>query len=372
MMMVANLLLRLSFATTARRTSFLPGVPWPDTSGATIDAHGAGLLTVGDQTYWYGSQRHGHPNVPNGTHYPKYAAYCYPPPPPDAAAAAASHLGVLTHSVTLGDGYTEGVNLYVADGDLYNWKRIGLVFAANETGAHCLERPKVIQCPGSGKYVLWAKGFTPDGNVKAVVATAETALGPFKLLDPAQPFYAPANTSMADATLYVEAGERGEKGVPWLFWRSRNQGFLAARLQSDCTAIEAGVPPISVASKQHEAPAVFHYNRRAYLWTSATSGFQANAAQLLVSQSGSLAGPWVADGNPTKDSTTFDSQSTYVLRNPSFMSAEKTPTLPQFLYLGDRWETKTTNFGRYVWLPLFIDETTGAVRVPNETSWHYG
>lgn len=51
----------------------------------------------------------------------------------------------------VGDGYTEGVNLYTSDGDLYNWKHAGLVFPANATGAHCLERPKVVKCPGTGK-----------------------------------------------------------------------------------------------------------------------------------------------------------------------------------------------------------------------------
>ena len=45
--------------------------------------------------------------------------------------------------------------------------------------------------------------------------------------------------------------------------------------------------------------------------------------------------------------------------------------LPQFIYLGDRWEQTTEDFGQYIWLPLFVNETTGVVRVQNESSWRY-
>jgi hypothetical protein len=33
----------------------------------------------------------------------------------------------------------------------------------------------------------------------------------------------------------------------------------------------------------------------------------------------------------------FDSQSTYIQPNPKFVSNEKTPKLPPFIYMGDRW-----------------------------------
>ena len=193
-----------------RYSAFHPGQPWTDTSGATIDAHGAGLLTVGTTTYWYGSQRQGHPaTAPRGT-YPPYSAFCHPPPAPDGSQRRRL------------DGFTLGVNLYVSDGDLYNWRHHGLVFDANVTGANCLERPKVVQCPATGKFVLWAKGDDNAGTVHppkpdnklAVVAVADTPLGPFRLADPQRPLYSPASCKLADATLHVSGGE------VWLYWRS--------------------------------------------------------------------------------------------------------------------------------------------------------
>ena len=33
------------------------GVPWYDTEGRTIDAHGGGMLQVDGTTFWYGSKR---------------------------------------------------------------------------------------------------------------------------------------------------------------------------------------------------------------------------------------------------------------------------------------------------------------------------
>lgn len=65
-----------------RYTSFHPAATWKDVQNLTIDAHGGGLFVDDDgTTYWYGSERHGHPNVEKHGVYPPYSAYCYPPPP---------------------------------------------------------------------------------------------------------------------------------------------------------------------------------------------------------------------------------------------------------------------------------------------------
>ena len=351
-----------------RHDSFRPGEVWTDTEGNTIDAHGAGLLSHDGTTYWYGTKRQGHPNVAKPGTYPRYSAYCYPPAPDGLGAHA-------------GDGFTEGVNLYSSDGDLYNWKHQGLVFAANKTGAHCLERPKVIRCPGTGKFVLWAKGFTPvksqfNGTKVAVVATADMPLGPFELAG-GVPFYAPGgNAQMADATLHVDSKNESA----WLYWRSPNvpplgPGFFVARLSADCTRLAERQPPKLIASIKHEAPAVFQAGGRTYIWTSSTTGFAANPAHLLVSNSGALEGPFVEAGNPTHNVSSFDSQSTFVLPNPAWNASAASEGLARFIYLADRWETKTEQFGRYLWLPLVVDtaapNVNDSIEVTNPPTWRY-
>ena len=321
--------------------------------------------------------------APHGE-YPQYSAYCYPSPDSEAQ-----------------DGFTEGVNLYVSDGDLYNWKRLGLVFDANATGAHCLERPKVIRCPKTGKFVLWAKGFTPlnakDPTAKwsnaklAVVATADTPLGPFSLVpNPSKTAFCASctgGTAMEDATLYVTKSS----AEPWLFWRSptnlptnhtpypdwQNGGLYAAKLNDECTAVADAAQITRIADIEHEAPAVFEAQGKLFVWTSSTSGFSANPAKLLVSESGAPSGPFRAAGNPTGNATSFDAQSTFILPNPAYMVAAATEAagggskLAQFIYAADRWQINTTDFGRYLWLPLRVDAGTGTVSVSNPEAWQY-
>ena len=56
------------------------------------------------------------------------------------------------------------------------------------------------------------------------------------------------------------------------------------------------------------------------------------------------------DGQPGLSS--YGSQSTFILPNPAWQLGSK---LPQFVYIADRWQPNTPNFGLYVWLPLFVD-----------------
>lgn len=349
--LMASVAAVLACLTTAAPTptydAFHPGEVWYDTSGAVIDAHGAGLLVDGQLTYWYGEQRQGHP-IPMPTPAQPYG--CYP--------------GATTAHGLLGDGYSEGVNAYVSDGDLYNWRSLGLVFAVNITGSHCLERPKVIKCPATGKYVLWAKGFTPppDDSVAAIVATSDGPAGPFKLANASRPFYKPGGKTFADGTLYVASD-----ATVYAYFRSRDDGLLVARLTDDCT--ELASKPAVLADKKHEGPAVFEHQGSVYLWTSGTSGWDSNPAQLLVNREGSFLGPFTDVGNPTHNDTTFDSQSTFILPNPAAGNSTDA-ACPPFIFLADRWQPSTDAFGRYVWLPLNVNPN-GTVVVTNPSVWQY-
>lgn len=106
-------------------------------------------------------------------------------------------------------------------------------------------------------------------------------------------------------------------------------------------------------------------------------------------------------GNPTNSPDSFSAQSTYVLPNPAYhksiantnatrsnRSTSNAGTtsnagLAQFIYIADRWQTNTTDFGRYLWLPLHIADAAAApasgagrsadpaITVTNPTSWKY-
>ena len=95
----------------------------------------------------------------------------------------------------------------------------------------------------------------------------------------------------------------------------------------------------------NEAPAMFKYQGKYYLFTSGTSGWKPNAARLAVSKS--IWGPWKKLGNPCVGKgkeKTFESQSTFVLPVQGYRKA--------FIFMADRWHPSNAIDGRYVWLPI--------------------
>jgi hypothetical protein len=130
--LILSSLLAVACAAGARYTSFRPGQQWLDTEGNEIRAHSGGLLYVptAAKHYWYGSD-----GYPNG-------------------------------DATL----NRQINVYESDGNLYNFKNMGVAFtmpllskcqgaaSPNITKpASCYaDRCKVLQHP-KGYFVMWCK-----------------------------------------------------------------------------------------------------------------------------------------------------------------------------------------------------------------------
>jgi hypothetical protein len=345
-------------------TAFRSGEPWFDTSGNVIDAHGGGFLRDGDLFYWYGSQRDGH-------------ACCH-------------------------DG---GINLY-SSRDLYSWRFESKVLAAfngSATGNGLdLERPKVVKCASTGKYVMWVRG-TGKGNTPQLlaVATSSKPTGPFTFIgNQSDPFHtvAPGNPNLpagyqyADATLFQDP----VSSKTFVYWRTRvdpqNTGFRAMELIDDCTKVKPETDTQLFQSSHREAPAMFFANHQYYLWTSGTDGWAPTNIHLytadrplgafnrsgLNNSRGWLIGwqpPPIPDpgspGNQRPEQPgiwAFGSQSTYILPNPKYSAGSR---LAPFIYMADRWTpSDNVSFGTYVWLPLFIDPRNDSrVQVIWHDSW---
>lgn len=223
----------------ATMTSFKSGVPWHDTGGNVIDAHGAGLLgPLNDTYYWYGSRR------------------------------------TVNASGTQMDG---GIAVYSST-DLYAWRYESVVLkpfncTSNDTSAESetanvstndypppsclngngldLERPKVVQCGGpGGKFVMWVRG-TGYGNSPQLlgVLSSDSPTGPFVFVSNKtgsnDPFHTvapgiknlPAGYQYADATLFQDP----TNFKSYVYWRTRmtkgldgTTGFRAMELTPDC------------------------------------------------------------------------------------------------------------------------------------------
>ena len=376
--------------------AFRSGEPWLDTRGKVIDAHGGGFLVHQGLTYWYGSQRNGWKCCHDG-----------------------------------------GINLYTST-DLYNWTARGLVlktFQADTNGSATgngrdLERPKVVRCAGTGKFVMWVRG-TGEGNTPqlAAVAISDSPLGPFTFvgnvtdpfhtIDPGNPNQ-PVGYQYADATLFQDP----TSSKTFVYWRTRvnaqHTGFRAMELTDDCRDVvpasdhqlvrvwrSNSVPHIrplrcqrpvfdprleQFQSPNREAPAVFFARGQYYLWASGTDGWAPTTMHLYTADSplgafnrsglnnsrGWLIGwqptPIPAPGQPgnTKPDQpgvwAFGSQSTYILPNPQHKEGSK---LAPFIYIADRWTPNDVySMGSYVWLPLWIDpKNSSRVRVVWHESW---
>jgi hypothetical protein len=79
----------------------------------------------------------------------------------------------------------------------------------------------------------------------------------------------------------------------------------------------------------------------------AATGWNPNQAQ--YASASAVAGPWSSLANIC-DSTTFDTQSTYVI---PVVGSETTT----YIYAGDRWQDPDLVSSKYIWLPLVVNGT---------------
>jgi beta-galactosidase len=302
-----------------------PGEIWNDASGKPIQAHGGGILADDGVYYWYGENKDA-PNAPK-------------------------ELGRL-HRVDV-----IGVNCY-SSRDLRDWKHEGVVLPAVHEKGHdlhpsqVLERPKVLKCPSTGKYVLWAHVDSPDYRKAHVgVAVADSPTGPFEYLGS----FRPCNQESRDMTLFQDTD-----GKAYLVHSSENNASLhIALLTEDYLSVEGDYTRAFVGEFR-EAPAVFKYDERYYMITSGCTGWRPNPARWHVANA--MMAAWETKGDPCAGDakeTTFDAQGTFVLPLPG--SGE------EFVFLADRWNPDNLSDSRYVWLPLSL--ASGEPKIEWRDSW---
>ncbi len=292
-----------------------PGGFWPDTEGNHINAHGGGFYHEDGTYYWVGEAREGWASI--------------------------------------------GINLYRSN-DLYNWEHVANILPTVDEEGHDLEegcimeRPKLVYNEETGRYVLWfhlelkGEGY---GSALVGVASSDTIEGPYQY----HHSFRPNGHDSRDMTVY-----RKPDGTAYLVYASDvNFDLRVAQLTEDYLGV---TERDELLFRRHrEAPALFPYNGRLYLLTSACTGWNPNAPQLHVADS--IWGPWEHLGNPGRGEgagTTFYSQSTYVIPVAGKEDA--------FIYVGNRWRPGRLNTSPHVWLP--IDLPDGANEEHPTFRWH--
>ena len=312
LLLLASLVLPSLVAAAA--DAIRPGALWRDTAGHVINAHGGGVLFDRGIYWWYGEHK----------------VY--------GTAGNRAHVGVHAYSST----------------DLVNWTDRGIALAVSDDPASdladgcILERPKVLRCPKTGRYVmhfhleLKGQGYSA---ARVGIATSERPEGPFRFLRSLRP-----NGAMSrDQTLFVD-----EDGSAWQICASENNATTHLnRLTDDYTDFTGEF--YTMGEGDHtEAAAVCRHGGWYFLVGSGCTGWQPNEARLYRAKA--LKGPWERLGNPCRGISavtrlgpdlTWGAQSTFLLPVAGRPG--------EVIALFDVWNPRNHEESRYVWLPVAFE-----------------
>lgn len=281
-------------------TSVQPGKVWLDNNGRPIQAHGFQIFydDCDSVYYWYGENKQ------------------------DAIQGTNKMFG--------------GVRLYSSK-DFYNWTDEGLILPPDAVDpmspihySQKLERPHIIYCEKTKKYVLWGKSQDTDGYF--VVFQADCFRGPYTFVRNMKP----EGFGVGDFDLWVSPKTQSSKA--YVLFERPHWELICAELTDDYTNVTDRYSEHFVGLRPpftREAPTHFVHNGKHYLFTSGTTGYTSNPSE--VAEFTDFHGEYKVLGDPhVGDSmaSSFNSQITSVIRIPGKKDL--------YVALADRWEPQTT------------------------------
>lgn len=349
-----------------------PGRPWLDTEGKRIQAHGGAILYEDGLYYWYGENKE-YTDGKNGV-------------------------------------WTWGIRAY-SSADLCNWKDLGLIIPPELDDpnscmfpAKRIDRPHILKCPTTGKYVCWIKLSGPEAAFS--VWQADRLTGPYTLVEN---LYNPCGYKVGDFDMAADE----DTGKGYIYFDADHKAMVCMELAGDFLHVQGEVsrsypdlyPPFT-----REAPCVFAWGGKKYMVTSGMTGYVPNKSDWAVSDS--WEGPFESVGDPhvnDESCASFNSQISKIFavaghenlfiamadrwlpRYPvdariadlftrvvgSAYAPEKyqaTEEERQEMYTGNQLETADTSIAEYVWLPVKIfpaDEThpNGRLEITWQDEW---
>ena len=273
-------------------TAIVPGKPWRDTTGKRIQAHAGALFYENDTYYWYGENKD------------RTDGKC--------------------------PVWTWGIRAY-ASKDLYNWEDLGLIIKPDlknpKAGLYPekhVDRPHILKCDTTGKYVCWIKQSGEEACF--LILQADTFTGPYQVV---KEEYRPMGAKVGDFDIVRD--EESKKA--YLFFDADHTGIIGMKLSEDFLSAEKEV------SKQYEelhapfcreAVALFERNGKKYMLTSGMSGYIPNKSDAAISNNWEDA--FVSVGNPhvnDASNASFNSQISQVFKVPGKKDL--------YIAIADRW-----------------------------------
>ncbi len=270
-------------------SNFRNGEPWLDTDGNVIHAHGGHMLHHDGWWYWYGENRTENNYVS-----------CYR----TKDFKSFEFRGNIITTETPTEGYRVQTDLSLAGKNAD-----GTIHKVN------LERPKVLWCERTKKFVLWChyENGVDYHDARCAVASSDYPDHGFVYHGSFNPF----GDMARDCTLFMD----GEDAYFTAASRD-NRDLHVWKLTKDFMSVSKLVNNL-FQNELREAPAFFKKDGRYYLLTSYCTGWAPNQGKW--SSSNSIDGEWEIN-EKFGDETTFRSQPAFVLEKDG-----------KFIYFADRW-----------------------------------
>jgi hypothetical protein len=287
------------------------GVGWYDDHGNPVSAHGANIVKDGGLFYLFGEFK-----SDSGNAFAGFSCYSSP--------------------------------------DLCHWTFKNVVLPVQPSGRlgpdRVGERPKVMKCPATGKYVMFMHTDSLGYSDQRVgYATCDTVDGTYTFRGPLM--YGSNTINRWDIGAFQD-----DDGTGYLITHS---GFLY-KLAADYKSIVATT--VKGAFRDCEAPAMFKKDGTYYWLGSALTGWERNDNYYYTATN--IAGPWTFRGNIAPAGTLmWNSQTTFVF---PIVGSETTT----WMFMGDRWSyPNQKSAATYVWQPLTFKD--GAIFMPDyNASWN--
>ncbi len=248
-----------------------PGQVWLDTKGERIQAHGGAVFYENGTYYWYGENK--------------------------------------TYTDGKNGIWTWGLKVY-ASRDLYNWDDLGYLIPPVLDDPNSalfptkrVDRPHILKCPKTGKYVCWIKLSGPEAAF--TIWQADALLGPYEM---AENLYHPGGHKAGDFDMVADT----ETGTGYLYFDADHKSMLCMSLTEDYLRADAEIAssyPNMTPPFTREAPALFEAKGRKYMLTSGMTGYVPNRSDSAAADR--WEDVFVSLGNPHVDdaaNASFNSQ----------------------------------------------------------------
>ena len=274
------------------------GIPWFDTDGNILNAHGACIIEDNGRYYLFGEWKSDESNT-----FPGFSCY--------------------------------------SSDDLVTWKFENVVLGVQSDGIlghnRIGERPKVMKSPKTGEYVLFMHSDDMGYNDPHIgYATSKTIAGDYE-------FHGPLLFEGEPIRRWDMGSFQDTDGTGYLLI---HHGIIY-RLSDDYRSVEARV--LNGLRNSGESPAMFKQNGVYFLLGSDLTSWERNDNFYFTAPA--IEGPWTRQGFFAPEGTlTYNSQTTFV-----FSLARGNDTI--FIYMGDRWSfPHQASAASYVWMPMQVEE----------------